>query len=434
MPSPPKPWERAGVVANNTGNTSSLMAPTTAAPIAPASSVSSSSTAVENSAAAGTTPAVPARPSSLTQQQPLASTSASLVGSNAYSPYNRFGSTYSPYGATAGYGTTGYGTSGYGGYGGYGGGYGNSMYGSSMYGNSMYGGMGYGAASYMGGGMGMPGMGMPGMMMQPGADQSLTAQLSNTTQHTFALLHSIVQTFGGFAQMLDSTFMATHSSFFAIVGVIDQFAALRDVLGHVLGVFGLIRWAKGVLSGEGVVPRSALTDEFNAFVNNAPGPNGARPGASQKPSKKPIIVFLLAMFGIPYLMHKLIRRLADRPPLQLMPSIDPVTGQPILAPQPQQQIMATDASGQPIPLDASKLSFAQALYAFDTTATQELALKKGDIVAVLSRHDPVTGVEGEWWRGRTRDGREGWFPKGFVEIIQRKGQESEGPKVVKVVD
>ncbi|KAG8823577.1 Peroxisomal membrane protein PAS20 [Serendipita sp. 401] len=136
---------------------------------------------------------------------------------------------------------------------------------SSPYGSpyGSYGGMGYGG---MGMGMGMPGYGtaMPGL----DPSQSLTAQLSNTTAQTFTLLHSIVQTFGGFAQMLDSTFMATHSSFFAMVGVIDQFAALRDVLGQVLGVFGLVRWVKGVLSGEGVVPRGAMAKEFEAFVNH----------------------------------------------------------------------------------------------------------------------------------------------------------------------
>ena len=278
MPSPPKPWERAGIVTNNTSNTLSLPVPAASSPAS--SVVSSSATAVENNNSGA--PTVPARPASLTSQQPFASTSTSVVPgttAGAYSsPYNRFGAAgYSPYGTTSAYGSSMYG-------GGYGGAYGSSMYGgsygSSLYGNSMYGGgmgMGYGAAGYMGGGMGM---GMPGPGMPGDPSQSLTAQLSNTTQHTFALLHSIVQTFGGFAQMLDSTFLATHSSFFAIVGVIDQFAALRDVLGHVLGVFGLIRWVKGVLTGEGVVPRSALTDEFNHFVNNGAAPGGARaPGA-----------------------------------------------------------------------------------------------------------------------------------------------------------
>jgi peroxin-13 len=289
----------------------------------------------------------------------------------------------------------------------YGGGYGG------------YGGMGYGYTPGMGMGMGM---GLPGQPLDP--SQSLTAQLSNTTQQTFQLLHSIVQTFGGFAQMLESTFMATHSSFFAMVGVVDQFAALRDILGQVLGVFGLLRWVKGVLSGEGVVPRSAMTDEFNHFVNRPPGAPALPPGVKPpKPSKKPIIVFLLAIFGIPYLMHKLIRRLAERPAV-LPPGIDPSNPQALtLAP-----------NGEQI-LDPSKMSFAHALYPFSTNQSHELNLKKGDIVAIISRNDPVTGLESEWWRGRTRDGKEGWFPKAFVEIIQKKvSNDPNAEKVAKKVD
>lgn len=33
--------------------------------------------------------------------------------------------------------------------------------------------------------------------------------------------------------MLESTFMATHSSFFAMIGVAEQFGALRNYLGQV---------------------------------------------------------------------------------------------------------------------------------------------------------------------------------------------------------
>ena len=84
-----------------------------------------------------------------------------------------------------------------------------------MYGG-MYGGMGMGYGMN-GMGYGMNGMygggyGMPGMPMDPN-NPSLSQQLESTTQHTFALLHSIVQTFTGLSQMLESTFMATHSSF-----------------------------------------------------------------------------------------------------------------------------------------------------------------------------------------------------------------------------
>lgn len=75
-------------------------------------------------------------------------------------------------------------------YGGYGGGYGSGMYGGGMYG------------------------GMGGMGGMPNDPNSLTNRFSNSTSATFQMLEGIVTAFGGFAQMLESTYMATHSSFF----------------------------------------------------------------------------------------------------------------------------------------------------------------------------------------------------------------------------
>lgn len=72
----------------------------------------------------------------------------------------------------------------------------------------------------MGGGYGnmyggMYGGGMPGMMPNdPNTPNSLTARFSNNTQATFQMLEGLVGAFSGFAQMLESTYMATHSSFF----------------------------------------------------------------------------------------------------------------------------------------------------------------------------------------------------------------------------
>lgn len=74
-----------------------------------------------------------------------------------------------------------------------------------MYGG--YGGMGGMYGSY--GGMG----GMYGGM-QNGDPNSLTHSFNQSTQATFQMIESIVGAFGGFAQMLESTYMATHSSFF----------------------------------------------------------------------------------------------------------------------------------------------------------------------------------------------------------------------------
>ncbi|KAF8498019.1 Peroxin 13, N-terminal region-domain-containing protein [Hysterangium stoloniferum] len=47
-------------------------------------------------------------------------------------------------------------------------------------------------------------------------------------------------------------YMATHSSFFAMVGVAEQFGQLRNALGSVLGPFEMIRWLRGLITGRPV--------------------------------------------------------------------------------------------------------------------------------------------------------------------------------------
>jgi len=275
---------------------------------------------------------------------------------------------------------------------GYGGGYGG------------YGGMGGGM--YPGAyGMGMGGMGGMGMYGQPGPfdpnNPSLTQALESTTQNTFALLHSVVQTFAGLAQMLESTFMATHSSFFALAGVVDQFAQLRNALGGILGLFGLVRWLKDLLAGR--TGSGAMRGEFRDFISGKPVQGPLPAPAQPRASRKPIVIFFLAVLGVPYAMHRLIKVLAARQP------------QPP-APLP--------------PLDPSQLTFARACYSFAASSPAELALSENEIVAVMGKLDPATGaevdprleVETEWWKGRTREGREGWFPRKFVEVLERKAK------------
>ncbi|KAI0795676.1 Peroxin 13, N-terminal region-domain-containing protein [Abortiporus biennis] len=387
MPSPPKPWERNGsVAASAPASTLSSVPMSSPTPTQTTPSASTPSSSVP--------PSVPARPAALAGAATAAfpnsynNTYNSPYSSYGSTPYSRFGSTYgssySPYGMNSMYGGT---MGGYGGYSGYGG------YGM----NGMYGG-------------GMPGMGFGG---QPGPfdpmNPSLSQTLESTTQHTFALLHSIVQTFSGVAQMLESTFMATHSSFFAMVGVIDQFGQLRNALGSVLGLFGLVRWMKDLLTGRASNP---MRGEFREFINGRPV-QGPQPPAP-KASKKPLIIFLLAIFGIPYAMHKLVKIITERQQAQ----------------QGQAQLVPGQPGALP-PLDPSQLTFARALYPFEASSPAELSLKENEIVAIMAKLDPSTGaeVESEWWKGRTREGREGWFPKKWVQTLERKKPIEEGKKV-----
>jgi len=44
--------------------------------------------------------------------------------------------------------------------------------------------------------------------------------------------------------MLESTFFASHSSFMAMVGLVDQFTVLRDFIGNTLAMFAIYRYIR----------------------------------------------------------------------------------------------------------------------------------------------------------------------------------------------
>ncbi|CAG8037555.1 unnamed protein product [Penicillium salamii] len=388
-PSPPKPWERAGA-----GNALS------STPVA-GNPVASTAMTTTNPATSGAAPDLPDRPSTLN----------SVVNSTA--------SNYSPYGASR-LGTSAYGT-GMGGYGSMGGmgSYSSpySRFGSMGGMGSMYGG-GYGG---MGGGMyGMGGYGGMGGMyggmggQDPNDPNSLTNSFGQSTQATFHMIESIVGAFGGFAQMLESTYMATHSSFFAMVSVAEQFGNLRTTLGSALGIFTIIRWFRTLIAKlTGRPPPADATSltpaAFASFMGRS-GPVTLPDGspAPAKPSKKPFFMFLIALFGLPYLMGKLIKTMARSQEEEA---------------KRRQQLVGPNGEPGSASLDPAKLDFCRLLYDY-TPETQEsngidLAVKKGDIVAVLSKSDPM-GNASEWWRCRARDGRVGYLPGPYLETIQRR--------------
>jgi peroxin-13 len=310
-------------------------------------------------------------------------------GSSYSSPYNRLGSygsgyggmsSYSPYSRMGSYGS-------YGGMSSYGSGYGS------------YG--GYSPYNRMGGYNGMPGG--PG-----GPDEfSLTQRMETGTRATFEVIESIVGAFGGFAQMLESTFMATHSSFMAMVGVAEQFGNLRTYLGQVLSIFALIRWFKSLfykVTGKQppANPHELNAADFQRFQEATP----------TKLSRKPFIIFLFAVVGLPYLMHKLIKHITARQQQQqqmFLPDGSPME-QPMNGNIPMQQQEQ---------VDPQNLEFARAIYEFNAESPMELNLKKGDIIAILSKVDQATGQQSQWWRGRLRNGAMGLFPANYVEIIQK---------------
>lgn len=197
-----------------------------------------------------------------------------------------------------------------------------------------------------------------------------------------------------------------------MVSVAEKFGNLRDTLGSVLGIFALMRWIRTLIAKlTGRPPPADATALTPSAFARFQGRAATNPDGSPTPpraSRKPLLFFLAAAFGLPYLMSKMIKSLnASREEEEKR-----------LQHQVQQQSV-----------DPSKLEFCRLLYDFVPQQKTGIALevRKGDLVAVLSKSDPE-GNSGEWWQCRSRDGRQGYLPSTYLEVLKRPGQE---PKKLK---
>ena len=117
-------------------------------------------------------------------------------------------------------------------------------------------------------------------------------------------------------------------------------------------------------------------------------------------------------------MHKLVKILADRAAQQQERQL-------LLQYHPQQQQQGYQQALL-LPLDPSQLVFARTVYLFQASTPSESSLQEKEIMCVMGKLDPSTGLEvdpqisvkTEW----TRESREGWFPRKFVDVLGESPQ------------
>lgn len=272
--------------------------------------------------------------------------------------------------------------------------YGNGLYGNNgMYGYGMYGNNGYGYGyGYGRGATGTaPGMNGPGI-------------ITESTMATFQLLENLIGAINGFAQILESSYMATYNSFFTLVSFAEELSRLKEFIGSIFGMFSLIKMFKKLMmhfkprDSSQINESNPLVKEFQNSVKIRNDSSDINNGAkNRKLAWKPLILFFMAVFGFPYLLQKYIKRLQNNHVKQLL----------------SKGLMDE-------PIDPANLDFARALYDFiPENPTIEITLKKGDLMAIISKKDP-NGHESLWWRVRTKKGDVGYVPSNYIEIIRRR--------------
>ena len=206
-----------------------------------------------------------------------------------------------------------------------------------------------------------------------------------------------------------------------MVSMAEQLGNLRQTLGSVLGIYTLMRWMRTLIAKlTGRPPpadATALTPaNFSSFLSGGSPPTTLPDGSPAPPraSKKPFIMFAIAVFGLPYLMGKVIRAMARSQEEEMRR-------------QQEQMVTFTNQNGEQVPIDPRKLDFCRVIYDYNPAPNSgglDLGVKKGDLVAVLSKTDPM-GNASEWWRCRARDGKQGYLPSPYLEPVQRPAQRTQ---------
>ncbi|XP_054290336.1 peroxisomal membrane protein PEX13-like [Macrosteles quadrilineatus] len=171
-----------------------------------------------------------------------------------------------------------------------------------------YGGYGMGMSPY-GSMSGYGGYGYGSYPMGGGFENRFLQVAEEGSRDAFQSIESIVGAFTSVSMMLESTYYAMHSSFHAVLGVVDNFSRLRQMFVSMLSTLTLLKiirnFYRRLLYWLGVLDHNPQADRIWDSVHDSAEREGAMlPGANT--SKWPLITFLGLLFGGPYLISKFV--------------------------------------------------------------------------------------------------------------------------------
>ncbi|CAB16740.1 peroxin 13 [Schizosaccharomyces pombe] len=202
------------------------------------------------------------------------------------------------------------------------------------------------------------------------------------------VIESIVGAVGSIAQVLESTLMAAHMSYNTFVSVSENLNKLKSSIGAIFGIVSLLSRLKRLVLK---FFKHSKIDEMNSQEYDV----FEKEEGNHKNSIYSIVsslAIILGLVGLPYAIIRLFKNIYEK----------------------EKQIQQAK-----IRKKIDSLEFCKADYEFmSRDPGVEMSLKKGDIIAILSKTD-TQGNPCEWWQGRKRSGETGWFPSNYCSIISR---------------
>lgn len=228
----------------------------------------------------------------------------------------------------------------------------------------------------------------------------LVRQAEESTRFAFQSVESVVGAVGSIAMMLESTYFAVHSCFRALLGVAEHFSNIKNHIWGVLGAIQLLRRLRYWLRRLMVFLRlrqfehsEAAWDE-TVLLQDLSGRNST----GQKPW--PALMFFIVIFGIPWLMYKLI---------SLLQSSSSPPGLPNWATPGGDHIMG------------------RALYDFHSNRTDEISFSTGDVM-ILAPQEHQPRVRG--WLLAAKGDKVGLVPANHVDVLGRNSTASSDRKLL----
>ncbi|XP_065903239.1 peroxisomal membrane protein PEX13-like [Dysidea avara] len=217
---------------------------------------------------------------------------------------------------------------------------------------------------------------------------AIVRQAEESTRSAFQSVESVVGAVGSIAMMLESTYFAVHSCFRALLGVAEHFSNIKNHIWEVISAIQLLRrlqyWLRRIMIFLRLRQFETSENAWDETVLSH-SPSGHN---TNRQRAWPTLMFFVVIFGIPWLMYKLITLLQSPSPA-VVPNWASAGGNHVIG---------------------------KTLYDFNSNKPDEISFTSGEEL-ILAPSENQPRVRG--WILAAKNNKIGLVPANYVEVLGR---------------